>query len=57
MKGENHQCVAASSVPPTGVLASNLGMCPDWESSWQPFGSQAGIQSTEPHSQAQRVNS
>ena len=24
-------------------------MCPDWESNLQPFGSQAGTQSTEPH--------
>ena len=31
-EGEKHQCVAASHVPPTGDLASNPGMCPDWES-------------------------
>ena len=24
-------------------------MCPDWELNWQPFGSQAGTQFTEPH--------
>ena len=24
-------------------------MCPDWESNWRPFGSQVGVQSTEPH--------
>ena len=35
--------------PPTGDLARNPGMCPDWELNWQPFGSQAGTQSTEPH--------
>ena len=35
--------------PPTGDLACNLGMCPDWELNWQPFGLQAGTQSTEPH--------
>ena len=34
---------------PTGDLANNPGMCPDWESNRQPFGSQAGAQSTEPH--------
>ena len=28
---EKHQCVAASCVPPTGDLASNLGIFPDWE--------------------------
>ena len=27
----------------------NPGMCPDWESNQQPFGSQARTQSTEPH--------
>ena len=34
---------------PHGDLASNPGMCPDWESNPQPFGSQAGTESTEPH--------
>ena len=29
--------------------ACNPGMCPDWESNWWLFGSQAGAQSTEPH--------
>ena len=48
-KGEKHQCVVASCVPPTGDLAHNPGVCPDWESNCQPFGPQAGIQSTEPH--------
>ena len=40
--------MAASHVPSTGVLAHNPGMCPDWELNWQPFGSQADTQSTEP---------
>ena len=31
-EGEKHQCVVASHVPPTGDLACNPGMCPDWES-------------------------
>ena len=48
-KREKHQCVSASSTPPTGDLAGNPGMCPDWESNLRPFGSQAGAQSTEPH--------
>ena len=48
-EGEKHHCVVASSTPPTGDLAHNPGMCPDWESNWQPFGSQVGTQSTEPH--------
>ena len=48
-EGEKHQCVFASRVPPTGDLACNPGMCPDWESNWRPFGLQAGTQSTEPH--------
>ena len=29
--------------------ARTPGMCPDWESKQQPFGLQAGAQSTEPH--------
>ena len=35
--------------PQTGDLAHNPGTCPDRESNWQPFSSQAGAQSTEPH--------
>ena len=46
--GEKHQCVVASHMPPTGDLAHNPGMCPDWELNYQPSGSQAGTQSTEP---------
>ena len=30
-------------------LDCNPGICPDWELNWQPFGLQAGTQSTEPH--------
>ena len=37
---EKYKCVVASLMPPTGNLACNPGMCPDWESNWQPFGSQ-----------------
>ena len=48
-EGGKHPCVVASRVPPTGDLAHNPGMCPDWESNQRPFGSQAGAQSTEPH--------
>ena len=48
-EGEKHQCVIASHTPPTGDLASNPGMCPDWESNQPPFGLQVGTQSTEPH--------
>ena len=46
---EKHQCGVASYVPPTGDLAHNSGMCPDWESNWGPFGLQDNMQSTEPH--------
>ena len=42
-KGEKHQCVVASHLGHTGDLAYNPGMCPDWESNWQPFGSQAAL--------------
>ena len=38
-EGENHQCVVASHTPPTGDLAYNPGLCPDWESNQQSFGS------------------
>ena len=31
-EGEKHPCVVASYVAPTGDLACNPGMCPDWES-------------------------
>ena len=48
-KRGKHQCVVASHTPPTGDLACNPGMCPDWESNQQPFGSQASSQCTEPH--------
>ena len=48
-EGERHQCVVASHAPPTGDLACNPGLCPDWELNQRPFGSQAGAQSTEPH--------
>ena len=48
-EGEKHQCVVAPRVPPTGHLACNPGMCPDWESNQRPFGSQVSSQSTEPH--------
>ena len=39
----------ASHVPPTGDLACNPGMCPDWESNQGLLGSQAHTQSTELH--------
>ena len=48
-EGEKHQCVVTSCTPPTGDLACNPGMWPDWELNWGCFGSQAGTQSTEPH--------
>ena len=31
-EGEEHQCVVAFHMPPTGDLAHNPGRCPDWES-------------------------
>ena len=44
-EAEKHQCVREASM---GCFsAHNLGMCPDWESNQQPFGVQAGAQSTE----------
>ena len=47
-EGKKHQCVVASCALPTRDLARNPGMCPDWESNQQHFGSQASTQSTEP---------
>ena len=38
----------ASCVPPTEDLAHNPDMCPDWESNLHLFGSEAGMQYTEP---------
>ena len=37
-EGEKHQCRAASHLAPTGDLAWNPGICPDWELNQQPFG-------------------
>ena len=48
-EGEKYQCVVASHAPPTGDLAQNPGMCPDWESNPSAFVSLAGAKSTEPH--------
>ena len=48
-EGEKHRCVVASHAPPAEDLAHDPGLCPDWESNWQPFGSQAGTQFTESH--------
>ena len=45
-EGEKHQRVVAFCMPPTGDLACNSGLCPDWELNLRPFGFQAGIQST-----------
>ena len=40
---------AASCMPPTGDLARNPGMCPDWESNQWPFSLLDDAQPTEPH--------
>ena len=47
-EGGKHRCVVASHTSPTGHLACNPGMSPDWESNQRPFGSQIGTKSTEP---------
>ena len=39
-EGQKHQCVVASHAAPTGDMACNPGMCPDWESNRRPFGLQ-----------------
>ena len=38
-EGEKQQCVVAFRSPPTGDLARNPGMCPDWELNQWPFDS------------------
>ena len=45
--------LGVSHMPAAGNLAHNPGRCPDWELNWQPFGSQARTQSTEPHQPGQ----
>ena len=53
--GEKHQYVVASRAPPTGDLAHNPGMCPDWGLNHWPFSSQTGAHSTEPHQPGLKV--
>ena len=53
-EGEKYQCVVAPHIPPTGDLARNPGVCPDWELNQRPFGSQAHTQSTELHQPGQK---
>ena len=48
-EGETEGEKSSLTHPPTGDLAYNAGMCPDWESNKRPFGSQVSTQSTEPH--------
>ena len=52
-KGEKHQCVVASHMAPTGDLARNPGMCPDWESNQRPIGSQPVLNPLSRTSQGQ----
>ena len=54
-EGEKHQCVVAFHALPTGDLAGNLGVCPDWELNWRSSGSQASAQSTEVHQPGQQA--
>ena len=48
-EGKKHRCVVASYTPPTGDLAHNPGMSPDWESNPCTLVLQSGAQSTELH--------
>ena len=47
-KGERNINVWLPLAHPTGDLARNPGMCPDWESNQQPFGSQAARRMLNP---------
>ena len=49
IEGEKHQCVVASHASLLGTWPATRACALDWESNWQPFGSQAGTQSTEPY--------
>ena len=49
-------CGCLSRTSPTGDLACNPGMCPDWGSNLQPFGLQASTQSTEPHQPGRKTH-
>ena len=49
-------CGCPSCAPSWGPT-HNPGTYPDWESNQQPFGLQAGTQSTEPHQPGQQVKS
>ena len=56
-KGEKHQCVVASHMPPTENLAHNPDMCTDWELNQQLFDySQACAQATELHQPGLHLN-
>ena len=48
-EGEKLRCVVVSYASPTGDLACNSGMCPDWELNQQPFGLQVRTQCTGLH--------
>ena len=54
-RGRETSICCCLSCPPTGDLACNTGMCPDQESNQQPFGSQAGTQSTDPNQPGPKV--
>ena len=55
-RGTETSTCGCLSRAPTGDLARNPGMRPDWESNQQPFDSKAGDQSTEPHQPGQKLN-
>ena len=50
---ETSVCGCLSHAPSTEDLACNPGMCPEWESNQQLFGSQARAQFPELHQQGQ----
>ena len=54
-EGEKHQCVVASHTPPTGDMACNSRMCPDWELNGRPLSSQAELNPLSHTSQDENV--
>ena len=53
-EGKKHQRVVASYMPPTGDLARNPDMCPEWEWNRPSFDSKVHTQSTQSHQPGQK---
>ena len=54
-RGRETSICCCLTCTPTGDLAHNPGLCPDWESNWRTFGSQARAQSPESNQPGQNT--